>query len=205
GGGGRRARGQEERAVDRLAAGCLGRGGETPGRGGARLRCGAADELDEALDAVFPPVYAAHGRCAWLHAARAAEIGHSSGTDTLAGVLLGLSLAMEAPPAPASLGGWPELRSGPRPPPRIGGGWGRASMLRPRRRPAGRRPPPGSRGARGWPGRGRWSGPSRPPGRRRGGRARAAPRRPRARTAPPAAARPRRRPTCDRTASAGRR
>jgi hypothetical protein len=93
---GLRALGREEAAVDRLAAGCLALVGETTRLAGARLRCAAADELDEALDAVFPPVYAAHGRCAWLHAARAAELGHSSGTDTLAGVLLGLSLAAES-------------------------------------------------------------------------------------------------------------
>jgi hypothetical protein len=94
---GLRAHGREEAAVDRHAAGCLGLVSETTRLAGARLRCAAADELDEALDAVFPPVYAAHGRCAWLHAARAAELGHSSGTDTLAGVLLGLRL-VTAPP-----------------------------------------------------------------------------------------------------------
>jgi hypothetical protein len=93
---GLRALGRPEATVDGFAAGCLAAAGETTRLAGARLRCAAADELDEALDAVFPPVYAAHGRCAWLHAARAAELGHSSGTDTLAGVLLGLSLATEA-------------------------------------------------------------------------------------------------------------
>ena len=89
------AQGLSQRSATRLAAACLAAAGRTTPLARARLVHAAADEVDEALDGLFPAVFAGDRAGVWQGVARVVRAGHASGTDTLAGVILGLRLALE--------------------------------------------------------------------------------------------------------------